>query len=238
MLELILWRTDSPEPQPTYQLPEQIMKDFQYEFIQYSIDCGILQFGEFILKSGRKSPYFYNTGLFNNGERLFKLGHFYAEAIVNSNIHYDLIYGPAYKGISLVCATSIALYQKQDLKIPFTFNRKEVKDHGEGGTLVGAPISGSVLILDDVITSGNSVRESVEVITLNDGIPKGVVIALDREEKGQNNTSAIDDIKHQFQMRVISIISLSNIIEYFELTDSMSEIRATMEIYRNEYGIR
>lgn len=213
------------------------MKDYQHRFIEYSIACGILQFGEFTLKSGRKSPYFFNTGLFSSGERLSRLGHFYADAIIHSGIDCDLLYGPAYKGIPLVCATSIALSQKQSLDIPFTFNRKEVKNHGEGGNLVGSPIKGSVLILDDVISAGSSVRESAAIIQKNGGIPKGVVVALDRQEKGQNDTSATTEIKVQFQMRVISIITLSDIIEYLDASGKLSSALSSLQEYRSNYGI-
>ncbi len=213
------------------------MQDYQRKFIQYSIHCGILQFGEFTLKSGRTSPYFFNTGLFNNGAALTQLGGFYAETILASNIEYDILYGPAYKGIPLVCATSMALARKLEMDIPFTFNRKEIKDHGEGGRLVGAPLKGRVLILDDVITAGTSVRESVEIIQGHGADSKGIVIALDRQEKGQNENSAIVEIKAEFSMEVISIITLSDIIEFLDEKGKSAQTLSSMQMYRKQFGI-
>jgi len=194
------------------------MLDYQKDFISYALDCGVLKFGEFQLKSGRTSPYFFNTGLFNTGAQLGKLGHFYAQALLQAKIKVDILYGPAYKGIPLVSATSIAYAQITGDDIPFAFNRKEAKDHGEGGSLVGAPLIGNVIILDDVITAGTSVRESVEIINQAHATPAGVVIALDRQEKGLNDCSAIQDVEAQFAMPVIAIITLANIIEYLEST--------------------
>ncbi len=212
------------------------MQDYQREFIQYSIDCGILQFGTFTLKSERASPYFFNTGLFNSGERLARLGGVYADTILVSRIEYDVLYGPAYKGIPLVCATSIALARNKNLKIPFAFNRKELKDHGEGGRLVGAPLKGQVLILDDVITAGTSVRESVEIIQEHGGDPIGIVIALDRQEKGQNETSAIIEIKAEFGIQVLSIITLADIIEFLDAKGEVKQTLFSMQVYRDKYG--
>ena len=213
------------------------MQDYQREFIQYSIDCGILQFGMFTLKSGRTSPYFFNTGLFNNGERLNRLGGFYADTIIGSDLKYDMLYGPAYKGIPLVCAASIALARKNNLEIPFVFNRKELKDHGEGGLLVGATLKGQVLILDDVITAGTSVRESVEIIQQHGGNPTGIVIALDRQEKGQDETSAIVEIKTKFGIQVISIITLVDIIEFLNAKREAKDILFSMQAYHDKFGI-
>lgn len=212
------------------------MLDYQKDFISYALDCGVLRFGEFQLKSGRISPYFFNTGLFNTGAQLGKLGHFYAQALLQSGLKPDILYGPAYKGIPLVSAASIAYAALTGSDIPFAFNRKEAKDHGEGGTLVGAPLQGRVLILDDVITAGTSVRESVEIIRQARAIPAGVLIALDRQEKGQNETSAIQEVSEQFNMPVISIITLNNIIEY--LTDNaVYEQIDTIKEYQRLYGI-
>ena len=212
------------------------MLDYQKEFIQYALDCGVLKFGEFQLKSGRTSPYFFNTGLFNTGAELGRLGQFYARTLIESKLQVDMLYGPAYKGIPLVSTTSIAYSQlKQD--IPFAFNRKEAKDHGEGGVIVGAPLQGKVLILDDVITAGTSVRESVEIINAMDAEPAGVLIALDRQEKGENEMSAIQEVSERFKMPVISIISLTNIIEFLEQDESLAEQLEIIKLYRLEYGI-
>lgn len=211
------------------------MLDYQKDFISYALDCGVLKFGEFQLKSGRISPYFFNTGLFNTGAQLGKLGHFYVQALLQSGLKPDILYGPAYKGIPLVSATSIAYAALTDSDIPFAFNRKEVKDHGEGGTLVGAPLQGRVLILDDVITAGTSVRESVEIIRQARATPAGVLIALDRQEKGQNDISAIQEVSEQFNMPVISIITLENIIEY--LTANAGEQLDAIKEYQRLYGI-
>lgn len=212
------------------------MLDYQKDFISYALDCGVLKFGEFQLKSGRTSPYFFNTGLFNTGAQLGKLGHFYAQALLQAKIKVDILYGPAYKGIPLVSATSIAYAQITGDDIPFAFNRKEVKDHGEGGSLVGAPLIGNVIILDDVITAGTSVRESVEIINQAHATPAGVLIALDRQEKGLNDCSAIQEVEAQFAMPVIAIINLANIIEYLT-ADGAEEQLKTIQAYQSLYGI-
>lgn len=211
------------------------MLDYQKDFISYALDCGVLRFGEFQLKSGRISPYFFNTGLFNTGAQLGKLGQFYAQALLQSGLKPDILYGPAYKGIPLVSATSIAYAALTANDIPFAFNRKEAKDHGEGGMLVGAPLQGRVLILDDVITAGTSVRESVEIIRQAGATPAGVLIALDRQEKGQNEISAIQEVSEQFNMPVISIITLDNIIEY--LTVNAGNQLDAIKKYQRLYGI-
>jgi len=212
------------------------MLDYQKEFISYALACGVLKFGEFQLKSGRTSPYFFNTGLFNTGAQLGKLGHFYAQALLQANIKVDILYGPAYKGIPLVSATSIAYAEITGDDIPFAFNRKEAKDHGEGGSLVGAPLIGNVIILDDVITAGTSVRESVEIINQAHATPAGVVIALDRQEKGLNDCSAIQEVEAQFAMPVIAIITLANIIEYL-IADADDEQLKAIQAYQSLYGI-
>ena len=212
------------------------MLDYQKDFISYALDCGVLKFGEFQLKSGRTSPYFFNTGLFNTGAQLGKLGHFYAQALLQADIKVDVLYGPAYKGIPLVSATSIAYAQITGDDIPFAFNRKEAKDHGEGGSLVGAPLFGNVIILDDVITAGTSVRESVEIINQAHAKPAGVVIALDRQEKGLNDCSAIQEVEAQFAMPVIAIINLANIIEYLT-ADAGDEKLKAIKAYQSLYGI-
>jgi len=212
------------------------MLDYQKEFIQYALDCGVLKFGEFKLKSGRTSPYFFNTGLFNTGAMLGKLGQFYAQTLIESKVAVDMLYGPAYKGIPLVSTASIAYSQlKQD--IPYAFNRKEAKDHGEGGVIVGTPLQGNVLILDDVITAGTSVRESVEIINQATATPAGVLIALDRQERGENEKSAVQEVSERFNMPVISIISLTQIIEFLELTGNSNEHLEIIKAYRLKYGI-
>lgn len=212
------------------------MLNYKKDFIAYALDCGVLKFGEFHLKSGRTSPYFFNTGLFNTGAQLGKLGHFYAQALLQSSINPDILYGPAYKGIPLVSATSIAYAQITGKDIPFSFNRKEAKDHGEGGSLVGAPLQGKVIILDDVITAGTSVRESVEIINHAGAIPAGVLIALDRQEKGLNDCSAIQEVEERFNMPVIAIISLENIIDYLKAEANNEQLDAIKD-YQNRYGI-
>jgi orotate phosphoribosyltransferase len=212
------------------------MLDYQKDFISYALACGVLKFGEFQLKSGRTSPYFFNTGLFNTGAQLGKLGHFYAQALLQADIKVDVLYGPAYKGIPLVSATSIAYAQITGDDIPFAFNRKEAKDHGEGGSLVGAPLFGNVIILDDVITAGTSVRESVEIINQAHAKPAGVVIALDRQEKGLNDCSAIQEVEAQFAMPVIAIITLANIIEYLTADAGDEQLKA-IKAYQSLYGI-
>ncbi|MDO9106744.1 MAG: orotate phosphoribosyltransferase [Methylovulum sp.] len=211
------------------------MIDYQRDFIGYALECGVLKFGEFLLKSGRTSPYFFNTGLFNTGARLGKLGQFYAQALIHSGIEPDMLYGPAYKGIPLVSATAIAYSQAALRDIPFAFNRKEVKDHGEGGILVGAPLLGKVLIVDDVITAGTSVRESITIIEHTAATPIGVLIALDRQEKGQHDLSAVQEVTSQFGIPVVSIISLADIVEY--LTDNADGPIATIKAYQCRYGI-
>lgn len=211
------------------------MLDYQKQFIQYALDCSVLKFGEFKLKSGRISPYFFNTGFFNTGEKLGKLGQFYAQTLIESKLEVDVLYGPAYKGIPLVSATSIAYAQlKQD--IPFAFNRKEVKDHGEGGILVGSPLQGKVLILDDVITAGTSVKESVEIIKNLNATPVGVLIALDRQETGENNNSAVQEVSERFTIPVVSIISLNHIIEFLELDGNSNNQLEIIKQYRLNYG--
>lgn len=211
------------------------MQPFQEEFIGYSIDCGVLRFGDFTLKSGRRSPYFFNTGLFDSGARLGRLGEFYAEAMLYREIRADVLYGPAYKGIPLACATAIALARATGQEIPFAFNRKEAKDHGEGGSLVGAPLQGSVLILDDVITAGTSVRESVEIIRAAGAQASAVLIALDRQEQGRGGISAVREVREQYGMPVHAIVTLADIVEYLETLGKTAELQA-IRTYRAEFG--
>ena len=213
------------------------MQEFQRQFIDYAIRCGVLRFGDFTLKSGRKSPYFFNTGLFDTGARLAKLGEFYAQAYIHSGIKADVLYGPAYKGIPLVSATAIALARATGTETPFAFNRKEAKDHGEGGLLVGSALKGSVLILDDVITAGTSVAESVEIIRNAGAQPCGVLISLDRQEKGKGQATAIEEIAQLYAMPVYAIITLADIIGYLEEHGTPAELAAIKQ-YRLEQEAR
>ena len=214
------------------------MREYQKEFIDYALECNVLKFGEFKLKSGRISPYFFNTGLFNTGTKLDTLGHFYAHALMASEIAVDILYGPAYKGIPLVSTTAIAYAKLTGIDMPFVFNRKEAKDHGEGGCLVGAPLQDKVIIIDDVISAGTSVRESVKIITQEGSTPVGVLIALDREERGQNKRSATQEVEETFKIPVIPIIGLQHIIEFLEY-DKQKHIQQLNLIknYQNNYGI-
>jgi orotate phosphoribosyltransferase len=212
------------------------MPGFKKNFIDYALECGVLKFGTFTLKSGRLSPYFFNTGLFNSGLKLGKLGEFYAEALIHAGIDIDVLYGPAYKGITLVSATAIAYAHKTGNDIPFAFNRKEAKDHGEGGLLVGSRLEGKVVIVDDVITAGTSVRESVEIIKQAGAIPSGVICALDRQEKGQGNKTSNQEIGESFGINVISIISLSDIVDFLS-TEAGDSFEAVQK-YQQSYCIR
>jgi orotate phosphoribosyltransferase len=213
------------------------MQEFQRGFIGYAIRCGVLRFGDFTLKSGRKSPYFFNTGLFDSGERLGRLGEFYAQAYLHAGLAADVLYGPAYKGIPLVSAAAIALARATGEEVPFAFNRKEAKDHGEGGLLVGAPLKGSVLILDDVITAGTSVRESVDAIRGAGARPCGVLVSLDRQERGKGGATAIEEVEAQYAMPVYAIATLADIIEYLEEQQKPAELAAIAE-YRERHGAR
>ena len=212
------------------------MLSYQHDFIEYALACGVLKFGEFELKSGRISPYFFNTGLFNTGAQLQKLGEFYAKTLIDSGIAIDVFYGPAYKGIPLAVATASAYAVLTGHDMPFSFNRKEAKDHGEGGLLVGAPLHGRVLIIDDVITAGTSVRESVDIIRTASATPTAVLIALDRQEKGQHDCSAVQEVSEQFELPVIAIVTLTHIIQYLEQIGDTSQL-AAIQAYQNHYGI-
>jgi len=212
------------------------MKPYQSEFIEYAITQDVLQFGEFKLKSGRISPYFFNSGLFNNGEQLSKLGNFYADAIQADNIEYDMLFGPAYKGIPLVSSVAISLANKYNKVVPYSFDRKEAKDHGEGGIIVGSPLTGKVLIIDDVITAGTSVKYSVELIQKNNARPIGVMIALDRQERGQGELSAVEEAKQSFGLSFASIITMENLIEFLNGRNSMDNHVDAIRAYKDEYG--
>ena len=207
------------------------------EFLAYSLEREVLRFGEFTLKSGRVSPYFFNAGLFNRGSDLSRLGRFYAEAIVDSGIEFDLIFGPAYKGIPLAAAVAIALQTEHGRDLPWAFNRKEAKDHGEGGNIVGAPLRGRVLIVDDVITAGTAIRESVDIIHAAGAEPVAVAIALDREERGRADRSAIQEVETEFGLQVIRVARLTDLIAMLDAEGGDPEHLAALRRYRDEYGV-
>ncbi|WP_133408151.1 orotate phosphoribosyltransferase [Parashewanella tropica] len=213
------------------------MKAYQKEFIEFALERQVLRFGEFTLKSGRTSPYFFNAGLFNTGKDLAKLGRFYAAALVDSNIDYDLVFGPAYKGIPIATTTTVALSEHHDIDAPYCFNRKEKKDHGEGGSLVGSELKGKVMLVDDVITAGTAIRESMEIIKANDAELAGVLIALDRQEKGKAELSAIQEVERDFACQVVSIVTLADLLTYLEDQEGMEAELAAVEAYREQYGI-
>jgi len=215
------------------------MKHFQTEFLDFVTSEDILSFGEFTLKSGRKSPYFFNAGLFNSGASLAQVGRSYAAAIAESNLDFDVLFGPAYKGIPLVATTAIALSQDFGINKPFCFNRKEAKDHGEGGNIVGALLKGRVLIIDDVITAGTAIREVMGLVEDAGAEATGVVVALDRQEKGQGELSAIQEIETDYDMPVISIINLEQILDYLSLGEGtgLEEYLQPMQAYKEAYGV-
>ena len=214
------------------------MQDYQKEFLDFAIDVGVLRFGEFTLKSGRVSPYFFNSGLFNTGASLARLGRYYAQAVVESGIEFDMIYGPAYKGIPLASTLAIALADHHKRDVPYCFNRKEAKTHGEGGIIVGAELEGRILIIDDVISAGTSVRESVDIINIAGATTAGVVIALDRQERGQGETSAIQEVEQDYGLNVASIVNLDVLVEYlYSLTDKAGNLSAIQK-YREQYGVK
>ncbi len=213
------------------------MHDYQRDFIDFCLSRGVLKFGEFTLKSGRISPYFFNAGLFNTGESLAKLGLYYAQALQNAALDYDLLLGPAYKGIPLVAATATALFDQHQKDVPYVFNRKEAKDHGEGGNLVGAPLVGKVVIVDDVITAGTAIREVMAIINQAKANLAGVVIAFNRMEKGQGELSAIQELEQEHAIPVISIISFAELLTYLqERGNQQAEVQA-MLAYRQQYGV-
>ena len=213
------------------------MSAFRQEFLAFSLARDVLRFGEFITKAGRKSPYFFNAGLFNDGESLRRLGRFYAEALLASGVACDQLYGPAYKGITLAAATGIALAEKGH-NLPYSYNRKEAKDHGEGGVVVGAPLKGNVLIVDDVITAGTSVRESVETIRQHGANPAGVLIALDRMERGQGATSAVQEVRDTFRIPVVAIATLDDVMAFLAGQPALEAHLPAVSAYRAQYGIR
>jgi orotate phosphoribosyltransferase len=213
------------------------MKDYQREFLDFAISAGVLRFGSFTLKSGRTSPYFFNSGLFNTGARLARLGRYYAQAIVESGIGFDMLFGPAYKGIPLVCAVAIALAEHHARDLPYAFNRKEAKDHGEGGNIVGSALVGRVLIIDDVITAGTAVRESFDILRAAGATAAGVVISLDRQERGKGERSAIQEVEQDHGVRVASIVGLAELVDYLAEQDGMAQALADIRAYREQYGV-
>lgn len=217
------------------------MKNYQREFIEFALAKNVLRFGEFTLKSGRTSPYFFNAGLFNTGGDLAKLGRYYASALADSTIEFDLLFGPAYKGIPIATTTAVALANHHNMDLPYCFNRKEAKTHGEGGNLVGSPLKGKVMLVDDVITAGTAIRESMEIIKAHDADLSGVLIALDCQEKGQGELSAIQEVERDFDTQVISIVTLADLINYLEEkiteTPSLIESLNSVKKYRENYGI-
>lgn len=213
------------------------MQDYQREFLEFSLDLGVLRFGEFTLKSGRISPYFFNAGLFNSGAALARLGRFYAQTIVDSGIEFDVLYGPAYKGIPLAAVTAAALYDQHDIDVPYAFNRKEAKTHGEGGSIVGHALRGDILIIDDVITAGTAIRESMDIIAAEGAKPSGVIIALDRQERGRGARSAIQEVEADYKMPVASIVRLQELIDFVAQRGDASEHLPSIEAYRDEYGV-
>ena len=214
------------------------MKTYQQQFIKFALETGVLRFGSFTLKSGRISPYFFNSGLFNTGSSLARLGQFYAQAIVETDLEFNIIFGPAYKGIPLASSATIAPAEHYQRDVPYVFNRKELKEHGEGGQLVGAELKGKVLIIDDVISAGTSVGESVAIIRAQNATPAGVIIALDRQEKGQTEQSAIEQVERKYKIPVISIICLDDLLAYLESNRTLVAHIPAVKAYRAQYGVK
>jgi len=213
------------------------MSNFRQDFIRFAVQKKVLRFGEFKTKAGRLSPYFFNAGLFNDGASLHSLSQFYAQAILASEIKFDMLFGPAYKGIPLAAGTAIALAE-QGMNIPYCYNRKETKDHGEGGSTVGAPLQGKVLIIDDVISAGTSVRESIEIIRKAGAQPCNVVIALDRMERGQGELSAVQEVEHEHGMGVVSIATLDDLLGYLQNETELVQNLQAVRLYRDTYGVK
>ncbi|MEL7630236.1 orotate phosphoribosyltransferase [Pectobacterium aroidearum] len=213
------------------------MKAYQRQFIEFALSKQVLKFGEFTLKSGRISPYFFNAGLFNTGRDLALLGRFYAEALVDSGVEFDLLFGPAYKGIPIATTAAVALAEHHDRDLPYCFNRKEAKDHGEGGSLVGSPLQGRVMLVDDVITAGTAIRESMAIISAHGATLAGVMIALDRQERGRADLSAIQEVERDYQCKVISIITLKELIAYLAEKPEMAAHLDAVQAYREQFGV-
>jgi len=212
------------------------MIDFRQEFLDFALACDVLRFGEFVTKAGRKSPYFFNAGLFNDGASLRRLGQYYAQALLASGIAFDQLFGPAYKGITLAAATGIALAEKGH-NLPFSFNRKEAKDHGEGGVIVGAPLKGRVVIVDDVITDGGAKREAIELLRAHGANPVGIVIAFDRMEKGRGERSAIAELEQEFGVPVVAIATLDDLMVFIKNRPELADRFDAVAGYRQQYGV-
>ncbi|MBQ74169.1 MAG: orotate phosphoribosyltransferase [Gammaproteobacteria bacterium] len=210
--------------------------DYQHRFLEFAVESGVLTFGEFELKSGRTSPYFFNTGLFNTGRTLTGIGEFYAAALLDSGVEFDLLFGAAYKGIPLVCATTIALHLNHGIDCPYAFNRKEVKDHGEGGQMVGAQLQGKVVVVDDVITAGTAMREVMGLLSKSPVEVTGILLAIDRQERGSGEFSAIEEVEQEYGVSVASVVKLSNIIDYLDSAGRFSKELELIESYQGEYG--
>ena len=213
------------------------MEQYKRDFIEFALSRNVLKFGEFTLKSGRKSPYFFNAGLFNTGAGLARLGEFYAAAIQASAVDFDVVFGPAYKGIPIGTSVSVALFNRYDIDKPVCFNRKEVKDHGEGGNLIGSPLQGKILLVDDVITAGTAIRESMELISANQAELAAVLIALNRKERGKGELSAIQEVERDYQCQVLSIIDLDDLMQFIEQDPRYSSHLPEMRAYRAEFGV-
>ena len=213
------------------------MQNYKTEFIKFALSRNVLRFGEFKLKSGRISPYFFNAGLFNTGADLARLGEFYAAAIQASGLSYDVIFGPAYKGIPIGTTVSVALFNQFGLDKPVCFNRKEAKDHVEGGNLIGSPLQGNVLLVDDVITAGTAIREAMDIIAANNATLSAVVIALNRKERGKGELSAIQEVERDYQCHVLSIVDLDDLMQFIENDSQYSQYLPTMKAYRSEFGV-
>jgi len=213
------------------------MRAYKREFLELSLELGVLRFGEFTLKSGRISPYFFNAGLFNTGYAAAKLGRYYASAIADSEIEFDMLFGPAYKGIPLAVLAASALAEHHDLDVPYAFNRKEAKAHGEGGSIIGAPLSGRVLIVDDVITAGTAAREAQQIVSSAGADAAGLVISLDRQELGRDSRSAVQEVEQTLRIPVISIVQLEDLIDMLEESDEYNEFLTPVTEYRKKYGI-
>ncbi|MFA0477956.1 orotate phosphoribosyltransferase [Vibrio splendidus] len=213
------------------------MKAYQREFIEFALEKEVLKFGEFTLKSGRKSPYFFNAGLFNTGRDLARLGRFYAAALADSGIEFDVLFGPAYKGIPIATTTAVALADHHDVDTPYCFNRKEAKNHGEGGNLVGGELEGRIMLVDDVITAGTAIRESMEIIQANGADLAGVLVAIDRQEKGKGELSAIQEVERDFGCAIISIVSLTDLVTFLEEKGTDAAHLESVKAYRAQYGI-
>ena len=213
------------------------MEQYKRDFIEFALSRNVLKFGEFTLKSGRKSPYFFNAGLFNTGADLARLGEFYAAAIQASAVDFDVVFGPAYKGIPIGTSVSVALFNRYSIDKPVCFNRKEVKDHGEGGNLIGSPLQGKILLVDDVITAGTAIRESMELISTNKAELAAVLIALNRKERGKGELSAIQEVERDYQCQVLSIIDLDDLMQFIEQDPRYSSHLPEMRAYRAEFGV-